>query len=237
LLLKEVKMLNDYPKYWKDKIFGYALDWRHYLSDNYDHNLTYRPQYPPYPKYKGLNHSRLRRSFKDAHLIDVNYSQAFQDMFVLSVFDGKRKGSYLEIGVNDTHKGSNTTLLQVDIEPAIDSFRVLQKIPWERTAFGIITFKHNDYLDCDNIRFISRQYLKQKGYELLVSDISPTYTLNSPKVSYQDWWYHPNHIKPGVVEVMKDISKGPKNPINYIYNETDGAVHTKDQEFIAVPWH
>ena len=35
---------------------------------------------------------------------------------------------------------------------------------------------------------------------------------------------------------MKDVSDGNKNAINYIYNITDGAVHTKDQEFVKVPW-
>jgi hypothetical protein len=287
LLLKEVKNLNDYPTFWKDKIFNEAMNWCHYLSDNYDHSFTYRPIDPPYPKYIGdKDHLRLRRSFKDAHTIKTNYSQAFQDMFVLSVFDGKRNGSYLEIGAAGPFKGSNTALLeewgwdglsleistnevqkwegkrnnkiiqadaltfdyasnlqkhydylQVDIEPAINSFKVLQKIPWERTTFGIITFEHDDYLDCDNIRFISREYLKQKGYKLLVSNVSPTYTKNKPNVSFEDWWYHPKFVKPGVVEVMKDISEEPKNPINYIYNETDGAVYTQDQSFERVPWH
>ena len=35
---------------------------------------------------------------------------------------------------------------------------------------------------------------------------------------------------------MKDISKDPKNPINYIYKIKDGAIHTKNQEFVKVPW-
>jgi|MDSZ01.1.fsa_nt_gb hypothetical protein len=285
-LLKAVKKLDEYPSPYKGWIFNEAMKWCHYLSDNYDHKLTYRPQDPPYPKYNGAkDHVRLRRSFMDAHTIKTNYSQAFQDMFVLSTFDGKRKGSYLEIGAAGPFKGSNTALLeewgwdglsleisadevqkwegkrknkimkadaltfdyashlqshydylQVDIEPAINSFKVLQRIPWERTTFGIITFEHDDYLDCDNIRFLSREYLKQKGYKLLVSDVSPTYTKNKPTVSFEDWWYHPAYVKKEVVEVMKDISEQPKNPINYIYKETDGAVHTKDQKFKAIPW-
>ena len=286
ILLKAAKNLNNYPEPYRGWMYAECMKWCHYLSDNYDHKLIYRPKDPPYPKYHGAtDHIRLRRSFKDAHTINTNYSQAFQDMFVLSTFDGKRKGTYLEIGAAGPYKGNNTALLeewgwdglsleisesecqkwkgirnnkiiqadaitfdyasalekhydylQIDIEPAINSFKVLQRIPWERTTFGLITFEHDDYLDCDDIRKKSREYLKSKGYKLLVSDVSPTYTKNKPTVSFEDWWYHPKFINKQTVEVMKDTSESPKNPINYIYKETNGAVHTKDQEFDSIPW-
>tara|TARA_B100001057_G_scaffold489867_1_gene577011 strand:+ start:8552 stop:10954 length:2403 start_codon:yes stop_codon:yes gene_type:complete len=285
-LLSAMKRLNEYPQPFRAMIESEAYQYCQYLNDNYNHALTYRPIDPPYPKYKGEeDHSKLRRSFKDAHTIKTNYSANFQDMFVLSTLDGKRNGRYLEIGAAEPYKGNNTALLeewgwtgislelnsdcvkqweghrknriiqtdaltwdygvyieghydflQVDIEPALNSFKVLQKIPWEKASFGLISFEHDDYLDCDDIRKKSREYLKSKGYKLLVSDISPTYTLNKPKVSYEDWWYHPDHVSKAAVEVMKDVSKGNKNAINYIYNTTDGAVHTKDLDFVKVPW-
>ena len=109
-----------------------------------------------------------------------------------------------------------------------DPFNCLQEIPWERLTFKIITFRHNDYLDHRYTKKMSRDYLKSKGYQLLVSDISPTYSLNKPNVSFEDWWIHPSHFPKNVLEVMKDLSKGPKNPINYIFNINDGAIHTKD---------
>ena len=126
--------------------------------------------------------------------------------------------------------------LQVDIEPAKSSFEVLKKLPWEKCTFGLITFEHDDYMDSYDIRKKSREYLKSKGYKLMVSNISPTYTLNKPNVSYEDWWYHPSYITKDTVRVMKDISNQPKNAINYIYNIEDGAVHTKDLEFEKIPW-
>ena len=44
--------------------------------------------------------------------IERNYSQIYQDMFVLSMHEGKSNGTYLEIGAGDYKKGNNTYLLE-----------------------------------------------------------------------------------------------------------------------------
>ena len=41
-----------------------------------------------------------------------NYSQAMQDMFVLTILDGKKEGTYLEIGSGDATIRNNTYLLE-----------------------------------------------------------------------------------------------------------------------------
>ena len=40
----------------------------------------------------------LRYRFKGSELLTEYYSQVCQDLFILSVLDGKRDGTYLEIG-------------------------------------------------------------------------------------------------------------------------------------------
>ena len=54
----------------------------------------------------------LKYKFKDYKKIDKNYSQCYQDMFVLSMLDGKKNGEYLEIGSADPYYGNNTALLE-----------------------------------------------------------------------------------------------------------------------------
>ncbi len=54
----------------------------------------------------------LRYKFKNYKKIDKNYSQCYQDMFVLSMLDGKTNGEYLEIGSADPFYGNNTALLE-----------------------------------------------------------------------------------------------------------------------------
>lgn len=50
--------------------------------------------------------------FAGIETITSNYSQTYQDMFVLSVLKGKRTGTYLEVGSADPYHNSNTALLE-----------------------------------------------------------------------------------------------------------------------------
>lgn len=50
--------------------------------------------------------------FPGIETIEQNFSQALQDMFVLSVLDGKRNGTFLEIGASTPVSISNTYLLE-----------------------------------------------------------------------------------------------------------------------------
>jgi hypothetical protein len=54
----------------------------------------------------------LKYKFQNVHTIKQNYSQCYQDMFVLSILNGKRNGTYLEIGCADPYYGNNTALLE-----------------------------------------------------------------------------------------------------------------------------
>ena len=62
--------------------------------------------------YTKNNLSKLKYTFNNLEDIDKNFSQAYQDMFVLSVLNGKMNGSYLEIGSSDPYKNNNTALLE-----------------------------------------------------------------------------------------------------------------------------
>jgi len=54
----------------------------------------------------------LRYKFSGWEKIEQNWSQVAQDLFVLSVTDGKEKGTYLEIGSGDPFHLNNTMLLE-----------------------------------------------------------------------------------------------------------------------------
>lgn len=86
--------------------------------------------------YTSLVYKKLRCKFNNADTIKQNYSQAYQDMFVLSMLDGKFGGTYLEIGSSDPFKGNNTALLEtkfnwtgvsIDIDKnEVDKFKKLR---------------------------------------------------------------------------------------------------------------
>lgn len=71
---------------------------------------------------------RLKIKFPGSESIEKNYSQSFQDMFVLSVLNGKKNGFFFEIGAHDPEDLSNTYLLEkfdwtgisIDIDPRFE---------------------------------------------------------------------------------------------------------------------
>ena len=76
--------------------------------------------------YYNTDLKKLKYKFKGAENIDRNYSEAFQDMFILTLLNGKKQGTYLEIGAGFPFYGNNTYLLEskfnwggisLDIEP------------------------------------------------------------------------------------------------------------------------
>jgi hypothetical protein len=98
-----------------------------YLSDNYadvmddshkaavQNNMTTLgcgPESQAVTRFSKKKFKDLRYKFKDAELIDVNYSQVYQDMFVLSMLDGKKNGTYLEVGSSEPYHNSNTAILE-----------------------------------------------------------------------------------------------------------------------------
>ena len=66
----------------------------------------------PFLPYDNSMSNSLRYKFTDYEKIEKNYSQTFQDIFILSMLNGKKDGRYLEIGSADPYYGSNTALLE-----------------------------------------------------------------------------------------------------------------------------
>jgi hypothetical protein len=56
--------------------------------------------------------AKIRYRFADCETIDNNWSQSGQDIFVLSMLNGLREGTYLEIGSCQGEELSNTCLLE-----------------------------------------------------------------------------------------------------------------------------
>ena len=66
----------------------------------------------PYINYDFNKQNDLIYKFKGYEKINKNFSQCLQDIFVLTMLDGKTNGTYLEIGSSDPYIGNNTALLE-----------------------------------------------------------------------------------------------------------------------------
>jgi len=69
----------------------------------------------------------LKYKFLKAESIENNYSQAFQDMFVLSMLDGKRNGFYVEVGWDHPSTINNTYLLETEFDWKGISFEIREE--------------------------------------------------------------------------------------------------------------
>lgn len=97
-----------------DLYLNYALDDSHYNSVHANLRFLKSPigQYAPFSIYRFYDYERLRLKFSNSKDIQRNYSEAFQDLFVLTMLNGKKKGTYLEIGAGHPVYGNNTYLLE-----------------------------------------------------------------------------------------------------------------------------
>jgi len=125
-------------------------------------------------KYNKNQWENLKYKFPGSSQIEENFSQAHQDLFVLSVLDGKREGTFLEIGAFDAKFISNTFLLEkdfgwsgisIDIEKsALDSFNLHGR----SSEFILGNALEINYSDLLSSRF------PDKKIDYLMIDIEPT---------------------------------------------------------------
>ena len=128
--------------------------------------------WPNCPRYFRNNYENLKTKFTGAENIENNWSQSMQDMFVLSMLDGKRNGVYVEIGADQPRVISNSYLLEKDFDWSGVSF----ELDADKVAF-FNTIRKNKCL-CEDATlydykslFEERNYPKQIDY--LQLDIDP----------------------------------------------------------------
>ena len=85
-------------------------------------------------------------------------------------------------------------------------------MPFDKYRFAVITYEHDHYNDTSKtFRDSSRKYLQERGYELVVGDISA-----DKNSSYEDWWVHPELVSRNIIDQMQDLSEGTKKAEDYM---------------------
>jgi hypothetical protein len=268
--------------YWND------LDETHKKAvENNITRLGSGPESQAFHTYIKEDHSKLRYKFPGSSSIERNYSQVYQDMFVLSMLNGKRNGTFLEIGGAEPYKGNNTALLeknfdwkgvsieysekfvrnyrnnrsanlihddaltidykkllsenfegnvvdylQLDIEPARNTYECMLKIPFDEYKFTVITYEHDYYVDVTrSYREKSREFLESKGYVLIANDISPEGTSN-----FEDWWVHPDLVDENIVKKMKSVVNETQHCKEYMLSGTEVNIFNINTNSKSTSW-
>lgn len=220
-----------------------------------------------------LSTSLIKTSFEGSDTIREIYGEAGQDLFVISLLNGKKNGTYLEIGTWHSKDKSNTYLLEskfgwkgasvdidlrfvqehnrnrknqaevvdatkanyidvlhragiydtdidyatVDCEPASNTFLALKKMPFDTHRFGVITYEHDAYAGQPQYRTLSREFLRSRGYMLLVPNVSFRGNANTV---YEDWWVHPELISQEAILKFKSDVETVNNWKDIVLNKS-----------------
>jgi tetratricopeptide (TPR) repeat protein len=125
-------------------------------------------------KYDEMVYDDLRVKFPGAKGIKRNFSQLYQDMFILMMLNGKRKGYYVEIGSNDPYMNNNTYLLANEFEWGGISFDInkdmVEKFNKERGWMG------NPCIHADALTVDWDKMLTENRYDYLQLDCEPAVT-------------------------------------------------------------
>jgi GR25 family glycosyltransferase involved in LPS biosynthesis len=126
-------------------------------------------------KYQKEKHSYLRYKFPGSETIQRNHSQAYQDMFILSMLNGKRNGLYLEIGAQQPFYQNNTALLETEFGWNGISIEIVQSLceQFQRERNNMILCK--DALDIDYEILLS-EFNDEMVWDYLQLDCEPSKT-------------------------------------------------------------
>jgi hypothetical protein len=99
----------------ESKNLAFDLKYKHRVSSELDKEVTAllaEHGYPSTLTFTQNEHDRYKFKFKGIENIERNYSRHFQDMFVLSILDGQKNGTFVEIGSGHPELFNNTLLLE-----------------------------------------------------------------------------------------------------------------------------
>lgn len=98
---------------------------------------------------------------------------------------------------------NNMEYLQLDIEPAENTFMSLKRIPLNEYRFAVITFEHDLYSNPNNIHIQTQAYELLSSYEY----VRVVKNICSNGKPYEDWYVHPQLVDVGFIEewTMNDV--------------------------------
>jgi len=93
--------------------------------------------------------------------------------------------------------------LSLDIDSHYEA--VLQRIPFDKYTFKVITMEHDFYRFGDLYRKREREILSSLGYYLLCPDV------NMGGDAFEDWWIHPSAFPEPVFVFLKSLNLNGKD--------------------------
>ena len=107
--------------------------------------------------------------------------------------------------------------LQVDIDPSENTYKCLERLPFDTVDFKVITYEHDAYDVKDNgkkWRIKSRKFLESKGYILIAGNIS-----KEPNLPFEDWWVNLKYINDINPSIIRNTFEESLPVMKYLFNK------------------
>jgi hypothetical protein len=88
--------------------------------------------------------------------------------------------------------GPHIDFLQLDIDPYFNTFKALHNIDFDQVSFSVIAYEHDAYRGGLEERKLSREFLKLKGYTLVVADVCQRE--NGRNLFFEDWYVNEKYM-------------------------------------------
>lgn len=152
------------------------------ITNNNLNNLGNAVWKNPIEYSKDYHYEHIKIKFPGLENVTRNYSQCYQDLFVLTMLNGKRKGKFLEIGSAQPYYGNNTALLEKSFEWTGIS------IDYNKTYMDEFTKERSSTAICaDATKLNYDKILEESDYDYLQLDCNP------PVVTYNTLLKIPFH--------------------------------------------
>jgi hypothetical protein len=134
--------------------------------------------------------------------VDENYFDTFNDTRInKTILQDATTADYDQILEPFGWTDRVVDYLQVDCDPAPQSFAALKKIMQSEYKFGTITFEHDNNQD---VAQQARDLLNSKGYVLAYKNVcAPKFIVDKPYI-YEDWWVHPDLVDTDLIVETKN---------------------------------
>lgn len=167
------------------------------------------------------------------HSIYSNNTFAFQDLGWTSLsveIESRYNDSYPSTRKLGTHLNENAlkvdykkefeenefpqTIDYISIDIDTLSTNVLKFIPFDEYTFKVITIEHDAYLHGDQYRKPQREFLEEKGYLLLCSNVYVEQDgYYGKEYPFEDWWIYPDCFDSNLIDQIKSESLLPSKII------------------------
>lgn len=108
------------------------------------------------------------------------------------------------------YKTNHIDYLSLDLEPASITYDCLERIPFDKVEFSVITFEHDFYRFGEKVRTNSREIFEKNNYYRICSNVATGGCI------YEDWYINLKYVD---IERIKILESESLDFTNILYKE------------------